>query len=366
MELGELSRADRLLVETIGAAGELGEKGLVYHGRTVRLTLQLLADPEGRAAVALADLKQAIPILEGLGEDRALAKAWRLESDLHLMALHTGEMEAAAAQSLEYARRAGDQARVAEAQFFLCMAAWLGPTPVPVAISNATALLDQASEDPRLEAFAAATLALMNAMRGDFDEARRLARIGRGIYEEFGWRLLLATGAAQVDGEVELLAGDPVAAERALRAGHDLLVEMGEKTVLSTVSARLADALYLQRQDEEAERFTALSEEVAASEDVAAQLGWRSTRAKLLARRGEIAAAESLAGDALALARGTDSPNIQADTLMDLAEVLRFADRGDEAAPIVDEAMNLYETKGNATSLARAGNLRDQLRSVHR
>src|SRR4051812_5326582 len=49
---------------------------------------------------------------------------------------------------------------------------------------------------------------------------------------------------------------------------------------------------------------------------------------------------------AVAEARKTDSPQMQADALADLAEVLRRADRSDEAAAALREALHLYEQKG--------------------
>jgi len=132
---------------------------------------------------------------------------------------------------------------------------------------------------------------LMHAMSGNFDEARRLGATARGICEELEWRFLLGAGVPQVDGQIELLAGDPIEAERVMRPGYEMLVEMGEKSNLSTVAAMLAEALYRQGNDTEAERFSIVSEEAAALEDVAAQVAWRGTRAKVLARRGRDAMA---------------------------------------------------------------------------
>ena len=51
---------------------------------------------------------------------------------------------------------------------------------------------------------------------------------------------------------------------------------------------------------------------------------------------------------------------------MDLAEVLRLADRTEEAAPIVEEAIDLYEAKGNLASAGRARAFRGQLSPARR
>ena len=76
---------------------------------------------------------------------------------------------------------------------------------------------------------------------------------GRG-WMTLGMRLELA-GAAQAFGWVELLAGDPVAAEREFRAGYELSERMGETGYFLDCGG-LAEALYAQRRDEEALHYT--------------------------------------------------------------------------------------------------------------
>ena len=98
-------------------------------------------------------------------------------------------------------------------------------------------------------------------------------------------RLELA-GAAQAFGWVELLAGDPAAAEREFRAGYELSERMGETGYLSTAGF-LAEALYAQRRDEEALCYTKEGERAAAPDDLMSQYLWRSVRAKVLAQASE-------------------------------------------------------------------------------
>jgi tetratricopeptide (TPR) repeat protein len=364
LQSGELPRAERLLLQTIEAARGQGERGLEFRSRILHLTLRLFTDPDGIMKEGLDELQQAIPVLEELGEERALAKAWRLEAELHQFRLHIGEMETAAKTALDYARRAGDEPERHEVQCMLVLVDQLGPTPVPIAIARTEALIEQVGNDPRVRAYASSVLGLFKAMSGEFDEARRLSAVARGICEELEWRFLLGAGVPQVDGEIELLAGDPIEAERVMRPGYELLVEMGERSNLSTVVAMLAEALYRKGDLEGAERFTLESEQAAAVEDVAAQSAWRSIRAKVLARRGQLTEAESLARQAVTLVRDTDAPDIQGDMLMDLAEVLSLADRLDEAAPVVEEAIGLFEAKGNVVAAGRARERRSRLTPV--
>jgi tetratricopeptide (TPR) repeat protein len=156
---------------------------------------------------------------------------------------------------------------------------------------------------------------------------------------------------------VETLAGDPDAAERELRVAYEALEQMGEKGLLSTQAARLAQSLYAQQRYVEAEDYTKISEQAGASDDIATQMLWRQVRAKTLARRGEDGSAQELAREAVALGEPTDALDMRADALVDLAEVLRLVGRNDEPKGVLEDALRLYEQRGNVVSAARARNV---------
>ena len=113
--------------------------------------------------------------------------------------------------------------------------------------------------------------------------------------------------------------------------------------------------LYRQGRIEEAEQCTLIAEEQAASDDIGAQFSWRSVRAKILALRGDAAEGEALAREAVELAEQTDALNQRAKVLLDLAEIVRRRGRRDEASGIAEQAVALYELKGNdaAATFAR-------------
>jgi hypothetical protein len=104
-----------------------------------------------------------------------------------------------------------------------------------------------------------------------------------------------------------------------------------------------------------------VSEQAAAPDDVFSQILWRTARAKIRARRGDLSGAESLARNAVGLAEQTDLLNTQADALMDLAEVLALGGRPDEARVTAEEAARRYERKGNRPSLAQARRVAQEL-----
>ena len=131
---------------------------------------------------------------------------------------------------------------------------------------------------------------------------------------------------------------------------------MGERGLLATTAAMLAQALYAQGRYEEARRHCDVSEAAAPEEDLVTHTMWRGVRAKLLARAGRLEAAEALARDALELIEPTDLLTMRADAFHDLAEVLGLQGRADEAGAATSRANELLEQKG---CLAAATQSRD-------
>ncbi|HZQ02764.1 MAG TPA: tetratricopeptide repeat protein [Gaiellaceae bacterium] len=107
----------------------------------------------------------------------------------------------------------------------------------------------------------------------------------------------------------------------------------------------LGETLVLQGRDDEAEDVLAIVDEVVLRDDVDPQVRMRSVRARILARRGELDAAERLARDAVALAARTDYLVLHGNALLALADVLRRAGAEDGAAAALREALALFERK---------------------
>jgi tetratricopeptide (TPR) repeat protein len=252
-----------------------------------------------------------------------------------------------------YAERAGAQRDLSRARYYLALAAIDGPTPLEDALRRCREIREQAAGDQVVEAAVGYTIAAGEAMRGRFDEARELAAHSTAIYEELGLPIALATWCLQ-PGTVELLAGDPAAAERIFRSGYETLSSVGEKVNLSLIAALLAESVHLQGRDEEAKQLTVVSEEATSPEDVWSQVAWRSARANILAGRGDAGEAERLAREAVDLISGTDALNTRAEAMLSLARAVRSAGRREEAAGCVAEALRLYEAKGNVVSAAKA------------
>jgi tetratricopeptide (TPR) repeat protein len=170
----------------------------------------------------------------------------------------------------------------------------------------------------------------------------------------------MTTGAAivmQAGWQIETLAGDLDAAERAARQGVEQLEQLGERAWLSTSACQLAEALYTLDRLDEAEHWVLRGLELGGAGDALTQFMGLGIRAKLLARRGGFDEAVDLARRAVALSMTTQAPMEQAQTLLALAEVLYLS--GDSAGAVEQSrrAVALYERKRAPAGVAHVRRL---------
>jgi tetratricopeptide (TPR) repeat protein len=350
---GESEAAVTALEAAIAGANALQDIGLET---TARLTLwmkQYLADPSKVEGRVEDRIREGIRVLGHVGDDEGLAHAWLAMANLRMVDSHWGAAAEAIENVIEHARKAGNRILEIRAAPNLAMCAEYGPTPVGEAIRMCDELIARSGGDRKAEAIALRCLAHMHAMQGNFEAARDEYRRARAMLEELGWTFIAALGSI-VSGPIEMLAGDPAAAEAELRRDYETLDRLGDRNYISTVAAFLAEALYRQGRFDESDTFAAFSAEVAAPDDLATQVLWRGAKAKLLAQQDKLDDAERIAREAVELIKLADDPIDQANALMDLGEVLQTAGRHDEAALAGTEALGLYEQKGDIVSAATA------------
>ena len=176
----------------------------------------------------------------------------------------------------------------------------------------------------------------------------------------------LAGPLTQFAGWVELLSDEPVRAERELRWGYEKLHEIGESSWLSTVAAILAESVYAQGREREAEELARESEESAGAEDAYSHALSRSVRAKILARRGAADAAVGLARESVVLADTTDFLHLRWHARMSNAHVLQTVGNVPEAKRVAQEAMRLAREKGSPVGVGVAHGLLETLEAGER
>ena len=359
-ETGESVDAEKWLDEAERLAKDAGDAAMVANATVLRMSLLRSTDPKRLSDDADLVVERVTVTLEELGDEVGLARAWRLAADLHWARSRYGAADEALARAISYARRAGDAREEADCLGRYVGSGAFGPANVREVERRCQELLSSSGGIAGWEAPALRALATVRGMEGRFAEARDLAERARATFEESGFRLG-ASWVWETSGAIEMLAGDPMAAERALRAGYEAAVELGDRGFQATVAALLAHALVEQGRSEEADRFRKISEEAAAQDDVASQVLWRSARARILADSRAAAEGESFVREALALVEQTDDVNMHADTLVNLGVVLAAADRPEEAGTVLDEAIGLYRDKGNVVAAEAARRRREAL-----
>jgi class 3 adenylate cyclase/tetratricopeptide (TPR) repeat protein len=344
-DTGDLVRADAVLSQAIEEAAAAGDRRSEFLALIERAPLRLQTDPEGGSDEVLETAEDALEVFRELEDELGLSKAWSLVAYVHWLRCRYAAMEDVLDRALQHAQRADDRREVARLRNALARAIVLGPTPVNEGLHRCERILEAARGDRSLEAVVGVMIGSLRAMRGEFDEARQLYIRSRGILEDLDLEVILEA-MRTFSGVTEMLADDGEAAEHQFRLGYEAFERMGEKGQLSTNAAYLARALSLQGRHVEAHEYTVISEDAASPDDFVSQVVWRQARARSLADREQLESAEGLAREAVALASETDFLAMQADALVDLAEILRAADKLDEARTALREALAAYERKG--------------------
>ena len=353
LHLGDFPECRRLIVDIQAGAARVGNRRIVAAAELTRMRVRLSsAEPGDWSEEMLKFANEAIALFDAEGAHPDLARAWSMVGIVHAIAARYGQCTDALGRSMVHARQAGNERLIASNAMVISSSTLLGPTPVPQAIELCEQTVSNGLSDRQAEAKVLCTLAQLRAMNGEFDAARALYRRGRGLLRELGQGLNAASTGVDVL-LVELLAGDLAAAKREVMPDYEFLVRTGETFVLSTIAALLSRVERDQGRDAEALTFSQVAEDATAADDVDSQALWRSIRAPILARAGNLAEAESLARSAVELARQGDAPQLQADTMVELATVLALAGRLDEARQFIERAIAIYRAKGDIASSRR-------------
>jgi class 3 adenylate cyclase/tetratricopeptide (TPR) repeat protein len=337
-EAGDGPRAERILAEAIADSDRAGDEAA---GAMARLILALVhsSTRSSELSEGLAEVERLATVMERVGDEAGAQLAQAVASWL-LFAMGRAEEAARRAGPLVKLDPRGEVWERYARQSWGASHVW-GPMPVEEAISELEA--QQAKNASPMGANRG--IARLLALQGRLAEAMELTAGARAAYEDLGNHHQLVSTWSQ-DGEMQHQAGNLAEAARLIRKSYDALTATGDRSFASTVAAALGMVLIDLHEDEEAWQYGTIARETSSSDDAISQAAGRAIQARVLSRRGDHAAAENLAEEAVEIAGKTDYLVEQGETLVHLAMVLRESGKNEEALAAAREAVTRYERKG--------------------
>ena len=351
IEAGRLERAQEVLGDARAAAEAAADGPSAAHTAVQRQFLRILRGESAGPAETETVVDEALPVFRRAEDDQGMSAALRLRAWGHWLAGRAEAATAAWEDAVAHATRADAEHERIETLLWIASAMFWGPANASAGIRRCETIHAEVEGNLPAVADVLQPLAGLLAMQGRFEPARELLAASDAAFEDLG--LTLSSAVSHHAAMVELLAGDPAAAEEKLRRGYDALEVMGDRSLLSTTAAFLGQAVLAQGRAAEAEELAARSAALGGSDDLITQIVSRSVRARVQAGLDELPAAEELARGAVALADRTDFSNQRADALAVLGMVLARRNRSDDAQAAFADALALFEHKGNTVAAAR-------------
>jgi DNA-binding SARP family transcriptional activator len=351
-DAGASHRAEELAEHAVSTSAVLGLPLVGARSAIERERIRLWCHPDSfDVNAAMAVVEDSSETLGQAGDELGLARAAYLRSDLTWLMGDPVVSSADAERMLAHARRAGSGFDVATALVFLAWGLVEGPWPAPEAIARCDALAVEASGQRAAELNLRGCRAVLMAMTGRYGEARAgMAEARAGLAEmHLG---VIAAYLALLDAIAETLAGDPAAAERAVRDAAALISESDSRWYLSFIYVDLAHAILAQGRLAEAAEAVARIETMRAPCDAEWVIKRHTARALLTAQEGEPERGLEDARAAVAVADATGLVVCRANAHRTLAELLWATGRTEGAATAAQRAVSLDEAKANVVAAA--------------
>jgi len=361
---GEFERARETVEEAVQAARTSGDEPLEFRALMLELALRTEVDPTPRMDEYRQLAERAIPVLQEAGDERALAESWLVMWESHWYLGETTQAVGPAELAYEHASRAGDAKLQAEALQCLIRPAMFGPWHVQDALDRCEEVRKMGRGHPWVEMAAFEAKGYLSALEGDFDVARSLLERAMTIARDVGAAFAFIPQLVARAAEIELIAGDAAAAEALWRGEFERARASGRKEPRWPLSwaVALADALCEQGRYQEAAALMAERDLARLPDDRFLTSRIACVQGRILAGHEDLRGGERALREGVAIAQDTDVPNLQGDALMDLAAILRLAERPADAATAANRALDAYERKGNIVSARKARALLDELR----
>jgi DNA-binding SARP family transcriptional activator len=351
-DAGASERAEEVAERAVAASAALRLPVAGARSAIERERIRLYRHPERfDTAGAAGIVERSSRTLHGAGDELGLARAAYLLSDVTWLTGDTARSYEEAERMLAHARRAGSAFDVATALIFMAWGLVEGPWPAPAAIARCDALAAAATGQRAAELNLRGCWAVLMSMIGRYDEARATMAEARAGLAELPLGVIAAY-LALLEGIAETLAGDPAAAERAVRDAEAIISGSETRWYLAFIYVDLAHAILAQGRVRDAAEAVARIDTLPAPCDAEWAIKRHTARALLAAREGD---PERGLADARAAVAASDATGLlicRANAHRTLAELLLATDRPQAAAEAARRALALDEEKGNAVAAA--------------
>jgi tetratricopeptide (TPR) repeat protein len=351
-QTGRMLEARAIAQELFERASALGERALAAHGRSYAVPNPFF-DHEADKETAEVAYTELIEVFTELGDHAGLAQATRRLALVHRT---RGQRRVAIIwleKALEHALASDDMSTRRAVVNSLANDMPLSPIPVEEALERIDQLLAISGDDRVLQAAITRHRGALLAMAGRFDESRECGRWADPILDEAGVESL-SWGSLGSASYARFLAGDVDGAARAIaEKWHAYPVEDGKTQSLAISAAYVLANFYCdQGRWEDARRC------IDAYPNARLENPSRlSAEGRIAAHLGSFEKALELAHRAVEGVERTDLLNDRAARWLGLAEVQRAAGLEADADVSLENAIRLFEQKGNvaAVALVRAG-----------
>jgi DNA-binding SARP family transcriptional activator len=358
--LGERERSEAALEKVAEMAAAAGDRGLEELAR-LRLSWQALFTRRGSPTAHLERARRARRVFEETDDRANLARAFQHEGFMLRDLGRAAEGAAAFTRGAEAAQEVGDAAQEFACRDQACFALYLGPMPAKQVIERCEAEGEIVKRLGRSPIYGWWALGLLHAQQGESSRGLALFETAEAACREAElWHQLALTSFFR--SWVYELLGDWATTECELRSAYEQFDAIADRGVVQLLRGCLARVLVETGKLDEAEEHARSASRAGAADDFHEQVAWRQGLALVEAHLGRHAEANRLAREAVDLAARSDWLNLRAETLEDLAAVEASAEHAVEACSVLDEAIALYERKGNLVARERALRTSERLR----
>ncbi len=323
------------------------------NGRIAQAEHRLHFDPSYGVAEMRQVAEEAKELFTAVGSDVGLSR-------VYLVLANASWFECQARETLDYLMLARKHAAGSGTLNARSFAIVIGPlTHGPLMPNEVRARLDEffgPSNSRFLSQARLMTEAMLERLEGDFERCITLWEEADAILAELGLTFLRHV-MHQVPAEAASAQGNHDEAGRIYRETYDRLGALGETGFRSTVAIELSEALFRTGRPAEAELVAAKGEAMSSADDLVNFALGRGLRARILADRGELEAAEALALEAIEYARRSDFPQIHARADEALAYVRRAQGRNEESRALIEQAARAHASRGDAVMAERTRQL---------